>query len=447
MTQNTPEPNSNLGEALIDQYSRWRRRGAILLWIAIGLMCIGTIIVAAIESANYEPPLTVSPTPLPSLTPVALNEPDPSKVGIHFLLDDGRQSWETSVWESHFQAADKIVGTGGIAVQVIRSSDLRPRYWQYFLDLCARYGMTPVLRLSTTYHRKDQFWRTPHKDGAGRYTDLAHSYANFLSALDWHGLTPHVILFNEVNNGLEWGGIPDPEEYARLVADMAPVLRAAVPGIKILNAALDHYAPNTYGKKIHTGYAYMDAGTYMDIMQQTVPGIFNEFDLWNSHPYPLGAFREPPWNSVYQVDSWTGTPQPPAPQGLSNRGINSYEWELWKLWTYGVPPKPVLITETGWRYESDIQGGDDEGEGYPTQEQVAQYFDLAMWGNEGRYPDLPETGWTPWLRDPRVVGVSIFALDGVPIKWGHTNLLNMTIDGRISSTTPMYDVLTQYQTE
>jgi hypothetical protein len=243
------------------------------------------------------------------------------------------------------------------------------------------------------------------------------------------------------------GRHPDPEEYAHFVRDAVPILRDAVPGIKILNAALDHYAPNTYGEKIHTGYAYMDAGSYMDAMEEAVPGIFNMFDLWNSHPYPLGAFREPPWRGVYQVDSWTGTPQPPAPEAVTNRGINSYVWELWKLSTYGVPPKPVLITETGWRYQSDIVGGDDAGEGYPSQAEVAQYFDLAMRGNAGRYPDQPDAGWTPWLRDPRVVGVSIFALDGVPTKWGHTNLLNMNIDGTIRSTTPMYDLLAGYQTQ
>jgi len=444
MTEQTPEPN--VGERLIDQYGQWRRRGAILIWIAIGLLCIGTLVITALESANRSPSLTPTvTTPLPTLTPIALNAPDPSKVGIHFLLDDGRQSWETARWEEHFQAADQIVGPGGIAVQVIRSNDLRPVYWQYFIDLCAEYNMTPVFRLSTTFHRKDNFWRVPHADAKGSYTTLAQSYAKFLSALDWRGLTPHVILFNEPNNGLEWGGKPDPAEYAHFVADTIPILRATVSGIKILNAALDHYAPETYGEKIETGYAYMSAGTYMDQMEQTVPGIFRMFDLWNSHPYPLGAFREPPWNSLYQVDSRKGLPAPPAPQGLSNRGINSYEWELWKLATYGVPPLPVLITETGWRYESDVIGGDDEGEGYPTQEQVAQYFDLAMWGNEGRYPDLPETGWIPWLRDSRVIGVSIFALDGVPTKWGHTNLLNMNIDGTISSTTPMYDVLATYQ--
>ena len=447
MTHNTPEPD--LGQSLISQYGQWRRRGAILIWIAIGLLCIGTLIGAAWDSA-HRAPLPVTPTavmPLPTLTPIALNAPDPSKVGIHFLLDDGRQSWETALWDEHFQAADRIVGKGGIAVQVVRSNDLRPHYWQYFLDLCAIYEMTPVFRLSTTFHRQDRFWRVPHKDADGHYTSLARSYARFLSAMDWHGLTPYVVLLNETNNGLEWGGKPDPAEYARFVADTIPILRAVVPNILILNAALDHYAPETYGEKIETGYAYMAAGTYMDQMEQTVPGVFRLFDVWNSHPYPLGAFREPPWNTLYQVDSRRGLPAPIVPEGVKNRGINSYEWELWKLSTFGVSPLPVLITETGWRYASEMEGGDDAGEGYPTQAEVAAYFDLAMGGNEGRYPDLPDTGWTPWLRDPRVIGVSIFALDGVPTKWGHTNLLNMTIDGRIASTTPMYDVLAKYQAQ
>ncbi|NJR12629.1 hypothetical protein HC776_01735 [bacterium] len=43
----------------MDQYSRWRRKGAILIWIALALLCIGTVIGAALDSAARVPKVTI----------------------------------------------------------------------------------------------------------------------------------------------------------------------------------------------------------------------------------------------------------------------------------------------------------------------------------------------------------------------------------------------------
>jgi hypothetical protein len=66
---------------------------------------------------------------------------------------------------------------------------------------------------------------------------------------------------------------------------------------------------------------------------------------------------------------------------------------------------------------------------------------LALRGNAGHYPDLPEAGWTPWLDDPRVIGVVFFALDGHPSSWDHTNLLALDQQGRVLDTYAPFDLL------
>lgn len=182
-------------------------------------------------------------------------------------------------------------------------------------------------------------------------------------------------------------------------------------------------------------------------MQQAQPEVFSQFDLWNSHPYPMGAFRQPPWEQVFRFDVLNDATIHRAvlPPGWHNRGVNSYEWELWKLSTYGITGLPVMITETGWRYAANQPESLDAGDGYPIEEVAYAYLDLAMRGNTGVYNDAPEAGWTPWLRDERVVAVAVFALDGVPWEWAHTNLLVMNADGTIARTTLMFDILASYQ--
>jgi hypothetical protein len=73
---------------------------------------------------------------------------------------------------------------------------------------------------------------------------------------------------------------------------------------------------------------------------------------------------------------------------------------------------------------------------YPAAEQVGLYLDLAWHGNAGRYPNLPETGWTPWQTDPRVVAVTPFALNGAPTEWGHTNWLALDPTGQVLDVYP-----------
>lgn len=369
-----------------------------------------------------------NPPPAP-LCPVVAGEPtipeplvgsqlDQGKLGIHLLLDDGRQAWPAATWPVHLACARQAVGEWGYVTQLVRLDDLEPARWQRFMDLAAEWHLTPILRLATTFDTASGSWSAPPADAAGRYQAVAARYARFVAALHWPTAGHLVIVGNEPNHGNEWGGRPDPAAYARFLADTADALHATDPAARVLNAPFDAYTPHSGGQPFPDGFVYLDEETFLDEMVAAVPDVFTRLDGWASHAYPAGPFSEGPWQQSFQIDWLNNATNPwhvPPPPGIYNRGVNGYEWELFKLATYGLPPLPVYITETGWRHaETEEARSPDSGAALPDAETAAVYLDLALRGNSGRYPELPEEGWTPWLADPRVVAITFFALDGHP---------------------------------
>ena len=171
--------------------------------------------------------------------------------------------------------------------------------------------------------------------------------------------------------------------------------------------------------------------------------IFEQLDGWASHAYPLGPFVDHPGRQLFKIDDVrpeaTARRQPPP--GIHNRGVNGYEWELWKLQQLGVSKDlPVYVTESGWRHAR-------------SQHPNARDKDFAT-VEDGRFADLvsltfdgptngPAEGWIPWNHDPRVRAAALFALAGRPDHWGHTNLLLVDDEGRIQGVYPFAEVLSQ----
>ncbi len=372
--------------------------------------------------------------------------PAHNKLGVHLLLDDGVNAWSPAVWEAHVRAARQVAGEWGYVTELIRGDDLNPKKWQRFMDLCAELHLTPIVRLSTTYNPSPHWWLAPARDRDGSYHSLAARYAAFVHALRWPTPEHYVIVGNEPNHGDEWSGRPDPAAYAHFFIDVADTLHAADPGVRVLNAGFDPYAPNT-GKLPFKpkGMYYLDEETFLDQMVAAVPDVFRRVDIWNSHAYPTGPLRDGPWQQTYQIDLLNGATNPhhvEPPAGIHNRGVNGYEWEMFKLSTYGIAGLPVMITETGWRHaESSMRKAADHEPDLPDVAQTAQYLDMALYGNPHRYPGLPEVGWTPWMDDARVIAVTPFALDGAPGAWGYTNWLVLDRQGQITGTYPLFDLL------
>lgn len=383
------------------------------------------------------------------LLPLASRLPaqDANKRGVHLLLDDGRNQWETALWATHLDYARAGVGEWGYVTQLIRSDDLDAGRWQLFMDLCAERRLIPIIRLATTFDRNNRYWNAPPRDADGSYRTIAGQFAAFLAALNWHYAPHHITVGNEPNHGNEWSGRADPEAYARFFIDVADALHTADAAARVMNAGFDPYTPHTNGQPFIDGMAYMDAETFLDEMIAAYPDVFERLDGWVSHPYPPNQFTAGPWEQLYAVDYLNGAANPrhvSPPPGIFNRGVNGYEWELWKLASYGITGLPVYITETGWRHaESTDPNAQDRIEGLPAAATAAAYLDMALRGNDGRYPQYPATGWTPWLADSRVVAVTPFALNGVPHEWGHTNWLLLDSAGTVLGTYPLYEALAQ----
>jgi hypothetical protein len=389
------------------------------------------------------PPGTATPVPAAiAASPIPYGPVAGQKRGIHLLLDDGRDHWPPEVWPQHVQAARRIVGEGGYVVQLIRLDDLDVGRWQAFLDTCADERLVPIIRLAGEYDHDQKWWMAPPRDADGQgYREVAARIRDFLTRLRWPAEPRYVIVFNEPNRGDEWSNAPNAAEYARFLYDVGHGLQAA--GITVLAPALDLYAPHSNGQLI-AGHRYIDAETFLDEMVAAEPQVFDVVDVWASHAYPLDPFRLDPSRQVFRIDYAHGASNPrhlEPPEGLYNRGVNSYRWELWKLEKLIGPRArdlPVMITESGWRHaHTQDPEARDHVHAELSFETMAAYLDLAFYGNEGRYPDLPETGWIPWQEEPRVLGVVLFALGGYPRVWGHTNWAILDEGGQIIGLYPL----------
>lgn len=376
------------------------------------------------------------------------------KYGVHLLLDDDGKypdpvHWSPEVWPEHLAYARKLVGPGGYVQEVVRVDDLKVAKWQGFIDLCGKEGLTPIVRLASSYDHDRLQWNAPPTDpDRPGYSATARRFREFVAALSWPGPTRYVIVGNEPNRGDEWGNRPDPAAYARYLIDVADALHGV--GATVLGPSLDNYCPNSNGQPIN-GYRYLDAESFLDGMISANPAALAAIDVWSSHAYPLGPFVEDPSKQAFQVDYAFGASNPrhqAPPPGVCNRGVNAYVWELWKAGQHlgpRVANLPVMITETGWRHRgSQDSKAKDHANAVVPDDLLASYVDLAYHGNDGKYLELPSTGWTPWNDDPRVLGVVLFALDGYPRDWGHSNWLELDGSGSVIGVTPAYERVSKW---
>lgn len=350
----------------------------------------------------------------------------PNKRGVHMLLADTYHDWDDAIWYDHLDYASQTVGEWGYVVQLIRLDDLDLTRWQAFMDHCADLKLTPVIRLATTPNPAIGGWDAPPQDADGRYDTIAQIYATFLNQLVWPTDQHFIVVHNEPNHGNEWGGMPNPAEYAHFLQAVSQAIKETDGQAVVLNAGFDTYAPHTNGQEIMGGPPLMDVETFMDEMVAEIPDIFTYIDGWTSHSYPA-QFTSPPHVQSYTRDLLNGATNPyhdPPPDGLYNRGINSYEWELWKLEKYGIRNLPVYILETGWR----------TGEGWADPEDAAEYLTQAMLVDS---VDPPR--FTAWDADPRVVAAVTFAFDGDPNRWFHTNWLDLDAEGAVLNTSPQFE--------
>lgn len=206
-------------------------------------------------------------------------------------------------------------GDWGYVTIPIMASDRDLTKWQIFMDNCRQNHLIPIIRLATT---GDYFvqgsWSTPSK------YDII-DFANFLNSLNWPTKNRYVAVYNEPNRGDEWGGTPDPADYAQILDYAVQTFKQRNSDFFIISAGLDNASANIPGKS-------MDEFEYMYEMNSAVPGIFDKIDGLGSHSYPNPGFSAPP--------------------SLLRMGIDSFDYQNNLVEALAGKKLPVFITETGW---------------------------------------------------------------------------------------------------
>ena len=211
-------------------------------------------------------------------------------------------------------------GDWGYVTIPIQSPDKNLAKWQKFMDTARDLHIIPILRLATNADYFDtKVWEKP------KYSDIL-DFANFLNSLTWPTRNRYIIVFNEVNRGDEWGGSPDPSEYADFLNFAVDTFKSKNDSFFLISAGLDNAAPNK-------GNMYMDEYSFMILMNSAIPGIFNKIDGLASHSYPNPGFSQPP-------------------NLMTPKSIHSFKYESNLAQRLGAKDLPVFITETGWSKEA-----------------------------------------------------------------------------------------------
>ena len=267
-----------------------------------------------------------------------------NKFGIHILFP------------SEVSDAAKLVnstgGDWGYVTIPIQASDKDLNKWQNFMDDCKRFHLIPIIRIATVGDFFDKSsWKKP--------TDYdVLDFANFLNDLNWPTKNRYVVIFNEPNRGDEWGGTPDPNEYAQILEYATEIFKQRSTDFFIISAGLDNAAANVTDKSYNNF-------TFMRDMESDDPGIFGKIDGLASHSYPNPGFSKPP--------------------SSLREGISSYYYEQQLAQDFSGVKLPVFITETGWSSDK------------VSQETQAQYYIQTF---------------TKYWDDPSVIAVTPFIFEG-----------------------------------
>jgi hypothetical protein len=253
-----------------------------------------------------------------------------NKFGIHLI--------SATVDESS-PAASLVNSSGGdwgYITVLIESKDRSKDKWQTFFNDLRRRHLIPIIRIATG--PEGNSWKVP-TDGE------EETWADFLNSLNWPVKNRYVTIYNEPNQGQEWGGTVDASAYAKVLDKTITALKKRNSDFFVLNAGLDASAPEQTPR-------YKDEVNFLIQMDQAVPGIFNKLDGWVSHSYPNPGFVG-------------------SPNGVGRGTVRTWYWELQTLRSLGLTKYlPVFITETGWKHAE----GKQYDSSLPTADEVANNY-------------------------------------------------------------------------
>jgi uncharacterized membrane protein (UPF0127 family) len=259
-------------------------------------------------------------------------------MGVHILSPD-----EIDAAKS---LANSSGGDWGYVTVPIQPVDRDLEKWQKFMHEAREKHLIPIIRITTI--------PTGGTWDAGADTDLV-DFANFLNALDWPVENRYIILFNEVNQSREWGGIVDPVKYTQIVKNARTIFKERSEHFFLLGPALDDALPDSTTS--------MSAKRYLAAMVAHDSAVWSYFDGIAVHSYSNPGFAQPPRRNTFP-------------------GVTSYNYFFTQ---FKLADKPVFVTETGWDQTK------------VTNQKLKDYW---------------TTAWEIWNTDPKVAAVTPFVLDG-----------------------------------
>lgn len=256
-------------------------------------------------------------------------------------------------------SASKIInsqgGDWGYVTLVIRLDQMNRETWQEFFNQCREKHLIPIVRLATIMENNN--WKRPEISDIDNLT-------SFLNSLNWPTRDQHVIMFNEINHGTEWGGTVDIKSFTDISIYTYQKLKSLNPNFKVLSMALDLAAPDQQDKYFSASKTHREIYRYR-------PEYYDNFDALASHSYPNHGY--------------VGTPN-----DTGQHSIRGYNWELNLIKSLGISKTyPVYITETGWPHRE----GEQPANNFYTSSTAADFFIKAL---------------NIWSKDDRVIAATPF---------------------------------------
>jgi hypothetical protein len=292
----------------------------------------------------------------------------------HILASDnifGLHLSQTEDIHSSYQIINSQNGDWGWATVVIKLDQLNKDTWQEFFNNCRKYHIIPIIRIATI--GENDYWKRPE------YSDI-DNITNFLNSLNWPTKQQHIILFNEINHGNEWGGEVDVKDFTDKSFYAAKKFKETNPNFFILSSALDLAAPEKPPQFKSAENVYKEILSFN-------PNYFDQIDGLASHSYPNHGF--------------IGTPKE-----TGQHSIKGYLWELDLLKKLGIKKDlPVYITETGWPHREGIKTQNT----FYTTKTTSQFLTEAI--------DI-------WSSDPKIKAVTPFIYNYHQEPFDHFSWLN-----------------------
>lgn len=261
-----------------------------------------------------------------------------NRFGIHIIQATPDESSPAA------QLVNSSGGDWGYMTVLIEGRDKNKDKWQQFFDDLRRRHLIPLVRLATipdgnpSTSSGQAFWKRPD-------IGEAQVWADFLDSLNWPTKNRYVIIYNEPNHAKEWGNFVDAKSYAKVLDQTITALKDKNGDFFVLNAGFDASAPQQLPN-------YQDQVSFIQQMNEEVPGIFAKLDGWVSHSYPNPGFVG-------------------SPDAFGRGTVRTYLWELALLRNLGVAKNlPIFITETGWKHAEGI----NYDPRLPNADTVSSYF-------------------------------------------------------------------------